>query len=125
MTRVTEHRECATERRRRFRSVQAHYAFEEGGIVLLISVQITSEQLLREAQERQEPSFQAPKQRIQDQEELREFQGRKRTEFEGRIRYSRDSIIGTFSGEIRCSNTDYPAWIKYAQWEAQQNEFER
>lgn len=56
--------------------------------------QITSEQLLREAQERQEPSFTAPKQRIQDLEELKEFQGRKRTEFEGRIRYSKDSIIG-------------------------------
>lgn len=54
--------------------------------------QITSEQLLREAQERQEPAFKAPKQRVQDQEELTEFQGRKRTEFEGRIRYSRDSI---------------------------------
>jgi crooked neck len=54
--------------------------------------QITSEQLLREAQERQEPAFKAPKQRVQDLEELSEFQGRKRTEFEGRIRYSRDSI---------------------------------
>lgn len=55
-------------------------------------IQITSEQLLREAQERQEPAFKAPQQRIHDIEELREFQGRKRTEFEGRIRYSRDSI---------------------------------
>lgn len=65
--------------------------------------QITSEQLLREAQERQEPSFTAPKQRIQDLEELKEFQGRKRTEFEGRIRYSRDSIIGT------CNDLPSPA----------------
>ncbi|RXK38500.1 pre-mRNA-splicing factor CLF1 [Tremella mesenterica] len=73
-------------------------------------IQITSEQLLREAQERQERSFTAPKQRIQDLEELSEFQGRKRNEFEGRIRYSRD---------------DFRAWIKYAQWEASQNEFER
>jgi crooked neck len=30
---------------------------------------------------------------VQDLEELTEFQGRKRTEFEGRIRYSRDSIL--------------------------------
>ncbi|WWC72621.1 pre-mRNA-splicing factor CLF1 [Kwoniella pini CBS 10737] len=74
------------------------------------AVQITAEQLLREAQERQEPSIQAPKQRVQDLEELSEFQGRKRTEFEGRIRYSRDNIR---------------AWIKYAQWESSQNEFER
>ncbi|WWC92353.1 pre-mRNA-splicing factor CLF1 [Kwoniella dendrophila CBS 6074] len=74
------------------------------------AVQITAEQLLREAQERQEPSVQAPKQRVADLEELSEFQGRKRNEFEGRIRYSRDSIR---------------AWIKYAQWESSQNEFER
>nr|XP_031862573.1 pre-mRNA-splicing factor CLF1 [Kwoniella shandongensis]KAA5529645.1 pre-mRNA-splicing factor CLF1 [Kwoniella shandongensis] len=74
------------------------------------AVQITAEQLLREAQERQEPAIQAPRQRVQDLEELSEFQGRKRTEFEGRIRYSRDSIR---------------AWIKYAQWEASQNEFDR
>jgi len=63
-------------------------------LVSLTNDQITSEQLLREAVERQEPTFAAPKQRIQDLEELKEFQSRKRTEFEGRIRYSRDSIIG-------------------------------
>ena len=63
-------------------------------LVSLTNNQITSEQLLREAVERQEPTFAAPKQRIQDLEELKEFQSRKRTEFEGRIRYSRDSIIG-------------------------------
>ncbi|WOO82061.1 Pre-mRNA-splicing factor CLF1 [Vanrija pseudolonga] len=74
------------------------------------AVQITAEQILREAHDRQEAPIQAPKQRIQDLEELAEYQGRKRTEFEGRIRYSRDSII---------------SWIKYAQWEASQNEFER
>ncbi|KAK4688479.1 crooked neck, partial [Tremellales sp. Uapishka_1] len=74
------------------------------------AIQITAEQLLREAQERQEPAFKAPKQRVQDIEELSEFQGRKRTEFESRVRYSRESIR---------------AWIVYAQWEASQNEFER
>lgn len=74
------------------------------------AVQITAEQILREAHDRQEKPIAAPKQRIQDLEELKEYQGRKRTEFEGRIRYSRDSIR---------------AWIKYAQWEASQNEFER
>lgn len=67
----------------------------------LTSGQITAEQLLREAQERQEPSFKAPRQRVQDQEELNEFQGRKRTEFEGRVRYSRDSIRGTSAGRDR------------------------
>ena len=65
-------------------------------LLSLTNDQITSEQLLREAVERQEPTFAAPKQRIQDLEELKEFQSRKRTEFEGRIRYSRDSIIGMF-----------------------------
>lgn len=50
---------------------------------------------MREAHDRQEAPIQAPKVRIQDLEELREEQGRKRTEFEGRIRYSRDSIAGT------------------------------
>lgn len=59
-----------------------------------LTAQITAEQLLREAQERQEAPVEAPRQRIQDLEELKEFQGRKRTEFEGRIRYSRDSIRG-------------------------------
>ena len=58
-------------------------------------MQITSEQLLREAQERAEAPIKAPRQRVQDLEELTEFQGRKRTEFEGRIRYSRDNIRGT------------------------------
>lgn len=73
-------------------------------------VQITAEQLLREAQERQEPAFKAPRQRIANLEELQEYQGRKRTEFEGRVRYSRIDIKG---------------WIQYAVWEASQNEYAR
>jgi crooked neck len=93
----------------------------------MLIIQITAEQLLREAQERQEAPIQAPKQRIQDLEELSEFQGRKRTEFEGRIRYSRDSIRGErfCFGVARCTVAKPSAWIKYAQWEASQNEFER
>jgi crooked neck len=66
--------------------------------------------MLCQAQERQEPSVTAPRQRIADGEELDEYQGRKRKEFEGRIRYSRESIRD---------------WIKYAVWEASQNQFER
>jgi len=76
-------------------------------LVSLTNDQITSEQLLREAVERQEPTFAAPKQRIQDLEELKEFQSRKRTEFEGRIRYSRDSIIGTSLLSLTMLVTDY------------------
>ncbi|KAG8917549.1 NineTeen Complex (NTC) component, partial [Tulasnella sp. 418] len=42
------------------------------------AIQITAEQLLREAQERQEVQFKAPKQRVEDFEELHEYRGRKR-----------------------------------------------
>ena len=52
-------------------------------------VQITAEQLLREAQERQEAPLQAPRQRVEDYEELSEFRGRKRKEFEEVIRRTR------------------------------------
>ncbi|KAL4073761.1 hypothetical protein J3A83DRAFT_4371055 [Scleroderma citrinum] len=73
-------------------------------------VQITAEQLLREAQERQESTFRAPKQRVEDFEELHEYRGRKRKEFEDRIRRNRGSI---------------KEWTQYASWEASQGEFDR
>ncbi|KAH7906822.1 hypothetical protein BJ138DRAFT_1129627 [Hygrophoropsis aurantiaca] len=73
-------------------------------------VQITAEQLLREAQERQETTFRAPKQRVEDFEELHEYRGRKRKEFEERIRRTRGSI---------------KEWTQYANWESSQNEFDR
>ncbi|OJA11562.1 hypothetical protein AZE42_07106 [Rhizopogon vesiculosus] len=74
------------------------------------AVQITAEQLLREAQERQESTFRAPKQRVEDFEELHEYRGRKRKEFEERVRRTRGSI---------------KEWTQYANWEASQNEFDR
>ncbi|KAJ7219422.1 pre-mRNA-splicing factor CLF1 [Mycena pura] len=74
------------------------------------AIQITAEQLLREAQERQEAAFRAPKQRVEDFEELHEYRGRKRKEFEERIRRTRGSI---------------KEWLQYANWEASQNEFAR
>ncbi|KIY53264.1 protein prenylyltransferase [Fistulina hepatica ATCC 64428] len=74
------------------------------------AIQITAEQLLREAQERQESAFRAPKQRVEDFEELHEYRGRKRKEFEERIRRTRGSI---------------KEWLQYASWEASQNEFAR
>ena len=45
------------------------------------AVQITAEQLLREAHERQEPTYKPPKQKITDGEELQEYRyvGRCRT----------------------------------------------
>jgi len=45
-----------------------------------------------QAQERQETQFRAPKQRIEDYEELHEYRGRKRKEFEERIRRTRGSM---------------------------------
>ncbi|KAF8633583.1 hypothetical protein AX15_001376 [Amanita polypyramis BW_CC] len=73
-------------------------------------VQITAEQLLREAQERQESAFRAPRQRVEDYEELDEYRGRKRKEFEDRIRRTRGNV---------------KEWLQYANWEASQNEFAR
>ncbi|GAA6047031.1 hypothetical protein JCM3770_004161 [Rhodotorula araucariae] len=74
------------------------------------AVQITAEQLLREAADFQEKAPPKPKQRIEDFEELHEYRGRKRQEFEEVIRRTRSNI---------------QAWVKYANWEASQNEFPR
>lgn len=73
-------------------------------------VQISAEQLLREAVDRQEPGLQAPTQRFADLEELHEYQGRKRKEFEDYVRRNR----------INMNN-----WMRYAQWELEQKEFRR
>ncbi|KAL9940386.1 hypothetical protein V8E36_001091 [Tilletia maclaganii] len=73
-------------------------------------VQITAEQLLREAQERQEAPFVAAKSKVEDFEELAEYQARKRKEFEEIIRRTRINIS---------------AWIKYAVWEASQAQMAR
>lgn len=73
-------------------------------------VQISAEQLLREAQERQDAPFRATTQKVEDLEELEEYRGRKRTEFEEQIRRTRINIS---------------AWIKYAVWEASQGEMAR
>ncbi|KAF9173577.1 NineTeen Complex (NTC) component [Mortierella sp. AD011] len=73
-------------------------------------VQISAEQILREAKERQEVAIKVPKQKIHDHEELMEYRGRKRKEFEDRIQRSRLHI-----GE----------WLKYATWEESQDELQR
>ena len=73
-------------------------------------IQISAEQLLREAVDRQEPSLQAPTQRFADLEELHEFQGRKRKEFEDYVRRNR----------MQMNN-----WMRYAQWELEQKEYRR
>ncbi|KAH7326683.1 cell cycle control protein [Stachybotrys elegans] len=73
-------------------------------------VQISAEQLLREAVDRQELPLQAPTQRFADLEELHEYQGRKRKEFEDYVRRNR----------VNLNN-----WMRYAQWELEQKEFNR
>ena len=49
-------------------------------------MQITAEQILREARELQERDFKAPKQKITDETELAEYRLRKRKEFEDLVR---------------------------------------
>ncbi|KHN98523.1 cell cycle control protein (Cwf4) [Metarhizium album ARSEF 1941] len=73
-------------------------------------VQISAEQLLREAVDRQEVGVQAPTQKFSDLEELHEYQGRKRKDFEDYVRRNR----------INLKN-----WTQYAQWELEQKEFAR
>ncbi|XP_014895013.1 crooked neck-like protein 1 isoform X2 [Poecilia latipinna] len=74
-------------------------------------VQITAEQLLREAKERElELLPPPPKQKITDKEELNDYKLKKRKGFEDNIRKNRTVI----------SN-----WIKYAQWEESLKEIQR
>ncbi|KAM7010307.1 crooked neck-like protein 1 [Passerculus sandwichensis] len=74
-------------------------------------VQITAEQLLREAKERElELLPPPPQQMITDVEELNDYKLRKRKAFEDNIRKNRTVI----------SN-----WIKYAQWEESLKEIQR
>lgn len=74
------------------------------------SVQITAEQILREARERQEPEIRPPKQKITDAYELSDYRLRKRKEFEDQIRRVRWNI---------------GVWVKYALWEESQKDFAR
>ena len=74
-------------------------------------VQITAEQLLREAKERDlEILPPPPKQKISDGEELADYQLRKRKSFEDDIRKNRLQVTN---------------WPKYAHWEESQKELER
>lgn len=73
-------------------------------------VQITAEQLLREAQEFKEDTIVPPTQQITDPEELKEYRGRRRKEFEDGLRRSRHNM---------------GLWIKYAQFEAKLKEWDR
>lgn len=75
------------------------------------NLQITAEQLLREAKERElELAVPPPRIKITDPEELDEFYRKKRKEFEDNIRKNRLNI---------------PNWIKYAKWEESIGELQR
>lgn len=74
-------------------------------------IQITAEQILREAKERGlEDVVKPPEQFITDREELMQYQQTKRKDFEDQIRRQRQQI---------------GLWCRYALWEASQKEFER
>ena len=75
-------------------------------------MQITAEQILREARERQEDdgSYEAPAQKVMDPEELAVYRMRQRKFFEDRLRMNRNAV---------------GSWIKYAAFEEAQRDFER
>lgn len=74
-------------------------------------IQITAEQLLREAKERDlEILPPPPKQKISDPAELADYQHRRRKQYEDNIRKNRTSM---------------PNWFKYAHWEESQKEIQR
>jgi crooked neck len=74
-------------------------------------IQISSEQLLREARDRKiELEAHVPRQQITDKAELQEYRMRRRKEFEDQIRMQRQHLGN---------------YVKYAKWEEEQQEFER
>lgn len=74
-------------------------------------IQITAEQLLREAKEKQlEYVAPPPRQKISDPEELAEYRMKKRKECEDAIRKNRSKMVN---------------WVKYAHWEESQQEIQR
>lgn len=73
-------------------------------------LQISAEQILLEAFERKEDPLKVPQAKIADVEELLEFQGRKRQEYEDALRRNRLNM-----GQ----------WMRYAQFEIDQREFDR
>ncbi|CAH8388447.1 unnamed protein product [Eruca vesicaria subsp. sativa] len=74
------------------------------------AVQITAEQILREARERQEAEIRPPKQKITDSTELSDYTLRRRKEFEDQIRRARWNV---------------QVYVKYAEWEESQKDYAR
>lgn len=73
-------------------------------------LQISAEQILLEAFERKEEPLKQPLQKFADLEELHEYQGRKRREYEDALRRNRQN---------------FGQWMRYAQWEFDQQEYAR
>ncbi|XP_015879328.3 uncharacterized protein LOC107415501 [Ziziphus jujuba] len=73
-------------------------------------IQITAEQILREAREHQQPEIRPHQQKITDNSELDDYRLRKRKEFEDLARRVRSNL---------------KVWIKYAQWEESQSDLAR
>lgn len=109
-------------------------------------VQITAEQLLREAVSHQEEKPKAPLQRFADEEELHEYQGsytlsvssrpllrdlgRKRKEFEDYIRRNKTNVNNFTRYGFLCPWFDFllgygSNFNRYASWELEQREFAR
>jgi crooked neck len=74
------------------------------------AIQITAEQILREAKDRQDKPIPRAVQTIVDKEELDEYQLIKRREFENTVRRNRMAT---------------GAWLNYAKWEEVQKEYAR
>ena len=74
------------------------------------AIQITAEQILKDPQLHDMSDIKFSNKRIMDEEELKEYKGGKRKEFEDKIRKQKYHM-GT--------------WIKYAQWEEGLEEFRR
>jgi len=74
------------------------------------SIQISAEQLLREASERQEQHAAEPVTKIHDAEEYQSFLKQRRKNFEDNIRYRREHMGN---------------WVKYSRFEEENKEFER
>ncbi|TVU08966.1 hypothetical protein EJB05_42395, partial [Eragrostis curvula] len=76
-------------------------------------VQITAEQIIREARERQEPEHpRGPARKIADAQELVDYRLGERKKFEDAVR--RAAACGSAS-----------AWVRYAEWEERQGDLQR
>jgi Uncharacterized conserved protein, contains HAT (Half-A-TPR) repeat len=73
-------------------------------------IQISAEQIIREAADRQEPHILDPVTKIHDAEEYQSYLSSRRKHFEDNIRYRREHIGN---------------WVKYARFEEDNKEYER